>query len=417
VSESPSRRITARTYRQGVGVYLRILSVPRLGALLLATLVGRLPIGINALAIVLFLRAQTGSFAIAGLVAGALSLGSGVAAPLQGRLVDRLGRRVLVPLAAGHASGLAALLALGSAAAPTSALVAAALVAGSVLPPISSVLRSRYASLLRDAPELVPAAYALDSVLTELIFIAGPLVTAALVATVGAGAALVVSAASVVVGSVAFVAVLPRDEPRTAGRARVGLLGALRAPGIRTLVLTTLPIGFAFGAIEVALPAFSVAEGRPELAGVLLAVWSLGSLAGGLAYGARRRRSSLGRVHLRFALLVPLGFLPLVAAPSTAVMALLVIPAGVLIAPLIATRNELAGVAAPAGSETEAYTWPLTALVSGLALGAAVGGSLADSQGWRAAVLAGVVAAGLGAAIALARRADLGLRGEPAVPS
>ena len=88
-------------------------------------------------------------------------------------------------------------------------------------------------------------------------------------------------------------------------------------------------------------------------------------------------------------------------------MALLVLPAGVLIAPLIATRNELAGRVAPAGAETEAYTWPLTAMVAGIALGAAAAGALADAASWQAAVLAGVGAAAAGAAIAAGRRATL----------
>jgi MFS family permease len=88
-------------------------------------------------------------------------------------------------------------------------------------------------------------------------------------------------------------------------------------------------------------------------------------------------------------------------------MALLVVPAGVLIAPLIATRNELAGRVAPAGSRTEAYTWPLTALVAGIALGAAAAGALADATSWQAAVLAAAAAAALGASISAGRRATL----------
>jgi predicted MFS family arabinose efflux permease len=168
-----------------------------------------------------------------------------------------------------------------------------------------------------------------------------------------------------------------------------------------------LPVGFAFGALEVALPAFADAEGRPELSGILIAVWSLGSMAGGLLYGARPRRGSLATVHLRVALLLPLSFLPLALASSPAVMAVLVIPAGVLIAPLIATRNELAGVVAPEGARTEAYTWPLTALVAGIAAGAATGGVLADATSWQAAVLVAAVAAGLGAAVSAGRRSTL----------
>ena len=78
-----------------------------------------------------------------------------------------------------------------------------------------------------------------------------------------------------------------------------------RAPGLRTLVLASLPVGFALGTPEVVLPAFSDEEGSKELAGVLLAIWSLASGAAGLAYGARPAREALTRTHMRFALLLP----------------------------------------------------------------------------------------------------------------
>jgi MFS family permease len=176
---------------------------------------------------------------------------------------------------------------------------------------------------------------------------------------------------------------------------------------MRTLVLSMLPVGFAFGALEVALPAFAYHAGDRRAAAVLIAIWSLGSAVGGFVYGARPRRHSLMRTHLLTAALLPMVVAALVLAGSPAVMALLLIPAGLPIAPLIATRNELAGRVAPPGFETEAYTWPLTALVSGVAAGAAVSGALSDGPGWRAAVLAAAGAAAIGALLALVRRGTL----------
>jgi MFS family permease len=182
---------------------------------------------------------------------------------------------------------------------------------------------------------------------------------------------------------------------------------ALGSPGVRSLVLISLPAGIGIGICEVALPAFTDAEGSLELAGVLLAVWSLGSAAGGLAYGALARRPPLDRVHLIVAGLLPLSFLPMAAAPSIAVMALLVIPAGIFIAPLLATRNELVGRVAPAGARTEAYTWPVTAFVGGISVGAALAGVLVEGPGWRVAFLVAAGFAVAGAVLALARRHTL----------
>jgi MFS family permease len=392
-----------------VQLYGRILRAPRLAPLIASTLLARLPIGINGLAIVLFLRAQHGSFSVAGAAAGALALGTGLGAPWCARAIDAFGPRVLLALAAFHATGLVAVIALGTAGAPGAALVAAAFVTGAALPPTSSVMRRLYPTLLAGEPDLIQGAYALDSVLTETIFILGPLLTAAAMALIAPAAALVLSGAAVVSGCALFNAALPREEARAhIGRERpASRLGALASPGIRTLVLSMLPVGLGLGALEVALPAFADHEGHRELAGLLIAVWSIGSAAGGFVYGIRPRRSPLADVHLRIATLVPLGFAPVVLATSPITMALLVIPAGVFVAPLIASRNELAGRVAPDSALTEAYSWPLTAMVAGVAIGAGIAGTLVDQAGWRAAVLLAPAAAALGAAISLTRRGTL----------
>lgn len=384
--------------------YADILRTAPMARLYSAMVLARLPLGINGLALVLHVRDQGGSFALAGATAGALALGSGLGAPIGGRLVDRLGARVLLALAVLHAAGLAGIVALGSVGAP-GVLIALSALAGVAFPPTSSVLRTQYTRLL-PTPALVQGAFALDSVLTESIFVLGPLLTAAAVAFVSPAAALLLSAGAVAAGAIAFQLALPDG---TAGRrgGGAGRLGALRAPGIRTLVLSMVPVGFALGTVEVALPAFADDAGSPHLAGVLIAIWSIGSAVGGLVYGARPRRSPLLRTHLIVGGLVPLSFLPVVLAGSPLAMALLVIPAGLFVAPLIATRNELAGTVAPRGAETEAYTWPITALVSGVALGAAAAGSLIDAGSWRTAVLAGVAAGALGAMVSLARRRTL----------
>jgi len=390
--------------------YAEVLRVPHVATLIAATLLARFPIGINALALILYLREETGSFAVAGVVAGGLAAGAGIGAPVQGRLVDGFGqRRVLVPLAVVHAAALGGVVGLSELGAPAAVLTACSLVAGFAIPPTSSVLRSMWPTLLRGRETLLQPAYALDSVLIELIFILGPLLTALLAAGVSPASALIVSAISVVTGTVWFTAQRPsRDfEPDREGRERTGRLGALASPGVRSLILISLPAGVGIGMCEVALPAFSDAEGAAELAGVLLATWSLGSAVGGLIYGALPRRPPLGRVHLAVSALLPLSLLPLAAAPSVAVMAALVVPAGMFIAPLLATRNELIGWVAPPGARTEAYTWPVTAFVGGIAVGSALAGVIVEAESWRLAFLVAAAAAGCGALVAVGRRGTL----------
>ncbi|HEX8205564.1 MAG TPA: MFS transporter [Solirubrobacteraceae bacterium] len=390
-----------------MSAYLAVLRAGRLGWLELATLVGRLPIGISGLALVLFLKEETGSFATGGAVSGGMALGIGLGAPLMGRWVDRRGTGVLMVLATIHASGILALVFLGKASAPTALMVVVAVVTGGAFPPSPSVLRARFPALLRDRPDLMQSAYALDSVLLELSFVTAPLVVAAVVAVLDPAAALVVGSAAAIGGTAMFLALLPAGAAIEPHEGERDWLGPLRSPAIRALVVTMLPVGFGIGAVEVSLPAFSEAEGHRELAGVLLATWSIGSAAGGFVYGVRPRGGSVARAHFLFALLLPLGFLPALLAPSIPLMAFLIVPAGIFIAPLIATRNELASSVAPPGTATEALTWPLTALVGGIAIGASVGGALADAEGWRMVLVAAFAAAAMGAAVAGSRRSTL----------
>jgi hypothetical protein len=172
-------------------------------------------------------------------------------------------------------------------------------------------------------------------------------------------------------------------------------------------VLASLPVGFAFGTIEVVLPAFSADHDARELSGLLLAVWSGASGVSGLLYGARPMRGRLADVHLRLAFALPLALAAMLAAVSPLTMALLVVVAGLPIAPLIASRNQLVERVAPRGTATEAFTWPLTALVSGVSVGAAASGAIVEQYSWPAAVIAAVVASAAGAALLFARRETL----------
>lgn len=396
--------------------YARVLRAPHARALLLAELPARLPIGINGLAIVLFCREHTGSYAAAGAVAAGFGAAVGLTSPLIGRLIDRRGlARVVVPFSIVHAAAMAGLVACGLSGAPVGVLFALALAAGAFIPPLGSISRSMWPRILADEdPGLLSTALAMEGVLIELIFVTGPLLTAALAALVDPAAALVLSPILLLVGLVAFLAQPPvRAWVVHADAHAHGPWGALRSPGIRTLILTTAPMGFCFGAVEVTLPAFSEDQGWRSLAGVLVAVWSAGSAVGGLLYGARAWTGVAGRRYARFAALLPLGYLPLALAPSMVVMGLLALIAGLCIAPTLTAANQIAGDVAPPGAETEAYTWPIASLVVGLAAGNWCAGAIVEGIDWQAAFLASAAGAGLSALLATARWRTLGTRAVP----
>ena len=307
-----------------------------------------------------------------------------------------------------NAAAVGALIALTELGAPTAVLAGVGVVAGVTTANISSAMRALWPDVLDGRDHLVPTAFALDSVAIELLFTTGPLITALIVALVSPAAALVLAAVLGLAGTLAFVAQPPsrrwRPHPDAGSH---GPLGALRSRGVQTLMIATLP-----GRVRLRRDGGHAARlrrrarrarARRRPAGDV----GHGSAVGGLLYGARTWGRSLHGTYLWLTGLLPLGFLPALAAPSVPLMAVLILPAGLAIAPLLAAGNQLAGQLAPPGAVTEAYTWPITSLIAGFAAGAAVGGVLIEAVDWRAALVAAFIAATLGAMLAFARRRTL----------
>jgi len=383
-----------------------VWAAPHVRALLLSSFVARLPYGMNALALVLFVHEQTGSFARAGIVSAASALFAGIGLPIMGRVVDRVGQtRVLVLTAVVDVAAVAGVIALGLADAPTGAMVAVAAVAGFFVPPVSPCLRGLWSELL-PGEEHLRSALALDAILLETIFIGGPVLTAGLVAVASPAVALAVGASLMVLGTLAFAAAPVSRTWRGSSRTG-GWLGPLRSRGLRTLMVSSALLGFPIGVLDVALPAFGVEQGSRSYGGVFIAAMAAGSLVGGLWYGARAH-GGVVRMYVVLSALFPVGLF-LLLLPSSVVAMLIVAPlAGMVWAPLTTAENELAGAVAPAGTVTEAYAWLITGVIGGLAVGTSVAGVVVDETGWREAVLLGAACSVAGAVFAFARRRTLG---------
>jgi MFS family permease len=188
---------------QGLAAYRQVLAAPHVRRLATFALLARMPIGMGAVAIILFVHGQTDSFGIAGGVAGAYTIGLGITGPSVARFIDRHGSRlVIVPGALVVMAAMGALVVLGEAGAGTVPLVAAGFLAGAGSTPIGGILRQRWPELV--GPADLPTAYALDAVMMEVVFVSGPLLAGVLAATVGAAEGLLAAGVLGIVGSVGF---------------------------------------------------------------------------------------------------------------------------------------------------------------------------------------------------------------------
>jgi MFS family permease len=368
----------------------RLLAAPGVRALAISSALARLPFAMGAVALVIFVHSRTGSFAESGLVAGSYTFAFAVAGPVLGRLVDRRGARaVLLPAAALCTIATLTVVALGESGIGIGPVIAAAMVTGAATPPVSGVLRRTWPTLVEE--DQLPAAYLFDSILIELVFISGPLLTGILVAAVDPAAPLIVAATLGMFGAVWFV-----TRPEVAAmRPAVGhdrsRAGALASQAIRLLVLTGVPIGFTFGALDVALPAYGTAHGSSALGGLLIASMGIGSVLGALVYGiCGDRLGDLRQACVRLALAQPFLALPILLAPSPIALVLLAMLAASYCAPILTVRSRIAQISMPPGTGTETFTWLLLAVMIGSSVGSSLSGPVIEAGGWRLGVVVGI---------------------------
>jgi MFS family permease len=373
--------------------YLDFLRKPHASRLLGGTLLGRLPNGMGALAIVLFVRAHGGGYTLAGVLSALYGLAMAAGQPVLGRAMDRFGQpRILTTGAVAAAAGFAMLAAAGLH--PLPVAVGGVLLAGFATPPLEAGLRALWPSVL-SGPAEVQAAYALDAAAQELLFTCGPLLVIA-AATVSKEVALLLTGLLGVAGTL----VVTSSRPSRAWRGERGgghWAGPLRSPGIRVLIAALTFVGVALGVISVAVVTYADARHLSYASGALLALTALGAFIGGVTYGRRPRPGPPAR---RLALLMTglaAGYLPLMWAPVFPVMALLALLSGVFLAPVLACTFTLVDGLAPRGTVTEAFAWLVTAFGVGSAVGAALAGLAGDAAGVHGAF----AVAGAGGVLAL----------------
>jgi MFS family permease len=387
--------------------YRDVLAQPDLRDTIAISILGRLPIGIAGLAILLTVQSAFASFAAGGVASAAYVFGLALVAPALGRAIDRIGPRIpLYICAVGFPAALAGLAAAVYSRAPAVWLYVLPMAAGALFPPITVCLRTLLRRRLAE-DRLLAAAYSLESVLIEIIFIAGPLIVALFVALLSPVVAVLFAAACGAVGTVLFLQTAAmrtwRVEPQSARR----LLGPMRSGGFVALIAVILGYSMAFGLLEIGLTAYATQHGSPAMAGVLLGITSVGSALGGLAYGSRGWHFPLVRQFAATLLLMSLGMaalaFPLGPLPFSVICAL----AGVVMAPALIIQSMLVAKTAPPEHSTEAFTWSTSALLSGVGLGLAAGGALLEIAGAHV-----VLGAGAMAAVAAAAAARLLLRPE-----
>jgi MFS family permease len=360
--------------------YTALFAAPGTKGFTAAGFIGRMPLSMMGIGVVTMISQLTGRYGLAGALSATIALSAAVLGPQISRLVDQYGqRRVLRPATLVALTAAAGLLCAAHFGWPDWVLYVCSAGIGCV-PSLGAMTRARWAALYRGTPRL-HTAYSFESVVDEVCFIFGPIISIGLSTAWFPEAGPLLAACFLAAGVFWLTsqrATEPAPHPREQqGRGR----SALRSPGLQVLVAIFVATGAIFGAVDVVTVAFAEEQGHKAAASVVLAVYAAGSCLAGVVFGLMRFS---GAAELRWLLGVcgmAVSMIPLLLVGNLPFLAVALFVAGLSIAPTMITTMSLIEEHVPRAQLTEGMTWVSTGLAVGVALGSSVSGWVIDAAG------------------------------------
>ncbi|MDO0937215.1 MFS transporter [Streptomyces sp. DG2A-72] len=378
--------------------YLALFAAPGSKGFSAAGFLGRMPLSMMGIGVVTMISQITGRYGLAGALSATIALAAAIAGPQVSRLVDRYGqRRVLRPATLVSLVAAALLLFAAHYGWPDWVLFVACVGIGCV-PSIGAMIRARWAALYRGTPQL-HTAYSFESVVDEICFIFGPIISIGL-STAWFPEAGPLLAACFLAAGVFWLTAQRATEPKPHPREHHSGGSALRAPGLQVLVATFVATGAIFGAVDVVTVAFAEEQGHKGAASLVLAIYAAGSCAAGAVFGLLRFHGAPERRWLLGVFMMAVSMIPLLLVGNLPFLAVALFVAGLSIAPTMITTMSLIEEHVPRAQLTEGMTWVSTGLAVGVALGSSVAGWVIDAAGARAGygvpAVSGAVAVAVG---------------------
>ena len=361
--------------------YWRLLNHAGVARVLFSQLLARFPYGMVSIDFVIQIQHSYHSYALAGLVIGAETVGVGISGPVLGRWLSRFGvRRVLLVCALTSAT---AIIVIAFVHLPAFILVVLAGFAGALSPPVQAAARTTYPTLIAEEHHAV--LFGLDATLQEVIWIIGPIVATLLASQLAPELAMVTLAVVLVLGIFWFLS-NPEVTRTRFDRPNGRLGGVLKNP----VVLASAVMGFllvgSFAGVEVGV--VGVFTHDRAMAGLVISTFSVGSIIGGLMF------SQINQTKKSFAVysaILTVGFALTMVAPTNPVwLSICLIVAGLGVAPFLGMLAAVISFSLSSSDTSEAFGWVNTGQMVGYSLAAAVTGVLIDAISAPAALLVSV---------------------------
>lgn len=395
-----------------LGSYGPLLRLPGTRSFVAFAWLGRMSRSTSGISTVLLVAGATGSYGLAGAVAGALVVGVAVGGPSWARASDSHGQlRVLPYSLAGLVLSAAGLALVVVTSAPIWTWFALAFLVGATSIDTGSLARARWVAIL-ERREQRHTALALEAVSDELSFVVGPPFATLLATLIAPVVGLAAGTLVALVGGAGLL-VQRATAPAVAAASRTRRSFALPA-GVFAVLPLYPGVGLVFGAFDVGVVSVGNFYHSPWLAGVIVATFSIGSVISGLLFGQLTSSWSTTRRIVVAALFYAVAVSPLVLLPSAPLLLAGAFVAGVATTPVLISGASLIETRVDRARLTEAMAWPAVGLSVGVVLGSAVAGVTIDNNG----AFSGFIVAAVGAAVVgiLGVVCALATRSKPSCP-
>lgn len=368
-----------------------MLAVPGMAPLLGISLLARAAITAAVMALTMYVVLGLDmSYAAAGGVAAASTAGMALGGQLLGRMIDRRGPRTVLLVTVI----VQAVFWLSVPILPYGILLGAAFAAGLLMVPAQLVTRQAIAAMTAVAQR--QAAFSLESVQGELSYVVGPPIVILCAAKVSPAAVAWGVGAAIVAGGAGIARLNPplhaKDEA-DAGTASRPRRREWLGPAMTALLVMAFGATMLLSGTDLAIVATLKQAGQVPWAAVVVAVYGVASITGGLVYGALSRPLP---TWLLLGLLA-LATIPAALAHDWRWLCLAGTGAGLLTAPALSAVADAVSRVAPPSVRGEATGLQSSALSAGFALGSPIVGGAIDltvpAGGFVAAGLAGIAAA------------------------
>jgi predicted MFS family arabinose efflux permease len=363
------------------GSYVQVLRRPGAARFSAAGFLARMQMSMAGLGAVMLLSVERGSFAVAGTVSAIYALSAAVIGPQLSRLIDVYGQRRVVRIQLlVHVPAIVGMIIITTATTLTWPIYLLALVAGAAQPSVGPMIRARWSAQLHGT-SLLRTAFAWESLIDEAVFILGPPLATIVALQIAPSAALILATTLLIIGTLLLLT-QKSTEPKPSGR-HSGAKGrpAIFLPGVGGIAAIFVMLGGIFGSFEVTTVAFAREAGVPSAAGLVLALYAVGSLIAGLIFGALALRASLVRQFMVVVAALAVVTAPLPFLSSIWLVAIGLFVAGIACSPVLISGMALVERIVPGARLTESMTWATSGIAVGIATATPLAGVIIDRFG------------------------------------